>query len=241
MPRTARIAPAGVIFHVINRGVGRREIFAKDEDYAAFERVMAHARECEPLDLLAYCLMPNHWHMLLRPAKAGQLGRFMHRLTMTHTRRWQEHYHQVGVGHLYQSRFKSFPVQDDGHFRTVARYVERNALRARLVERAEAWPWSSLSRRAVAAVGRGMPADRPSAAALPLATWPVDEPSADWLAWVNEPQTPAELDAIRVSVAKGRPFGDAGWQQVMTRRLGLESSYRRAGRPRRRPAVCGKE
>lgn len=100
MPRAARIAPAGVIFHVINRGVGRRGIFEKDEDYAAFERVMAYALAAEPVALLAYCLMPNHWHLLLRPGEEGQLGRFMQRLTMTHTRRWQEHYHQVGLGDL---------------------------------------------------------------------------------------------------------------------------------------------
>ena len=83
MPRTARKTPGGVIFHAINRGVGRRTIFEKDGDYAAFERVMAHALAAEPVQLLCYCLMPNHWHLLLCPTEDGQLGRSMHRLTMT--------------------------------------------------------------------------------------------------------------------------------------------------------------
>ena len=231
MPRALRNAPGGVIFHALNRGVGRREIFHKDEDYAAFERVMAHALAAEPVTLFAYCLMPNHWHLLLRPNDDRQLGRFMQRLTLTHTRRWQEHYHQVGFGHLYQGRFKSFPVQEDAHFLTVARYIERNALRANLTPRAEGWHWSSLWRR----IGPGGGPERPP---LPLAPWPVEQ-QQDWLTWINEPQTQAELDALRKSVTKGRPFGDDAWQQRTTARLGLESSYRVAGRPKR-PEVMGR-
>jgi putative transposase len=176
-----------VIFHVLNRGVGRRQIFEKEEDYAAFERVLAHALNAAPLRLLSYCLMPNHWHLLVCPQEEGQLGRFMQRLTMTHVRRWQEHYHQVGVGHLYQGRFKSFPVQEDAHFLIVARYIERNALRANLAARAEEWRWSSLWRR----VGQGGDGQR---VPLPLAVWPVQQPM-DWLTWVNEPQTQKEVDA----------------------------------------------
>jgi putative transposase len=225
MPRTARKAPAGILFHVLNRGVGRRGIFEKEEDYAAFERVMAHALEAVPVHLLSYCLMPNHWHLLVCPQEQGQLARFMQRLTMTHTRRWQEHYDQVGVGHLYQGRFKSFPVQEDRHFLIVARYIERNALRANLVARAQDWRWSSLWRR----VGQGGDAGR---VPLPLAVWPVPQPM-DWLSWVNEPQTQTEVDALRHAVAKGRPFGDGPWQRTMIERLGLHSSHRPTGHPRR--------
>jgi putative transposase len=200
-------------------------MFHKDEDFAAFERVMAYALNEVAVDLLSYCLMPNHWHLLLRPANDGDLGRFMQRLTITHTRRWKEHYHEVGHGHLYQGRFKSFPVQDDPHFLTVARYIERNALRAKLVSGAADWRWSSLWRR----VGRGGDASRPP---LPLAIWPVEQPM-DWLTWVNEPQTDSELEALRVSVNKGRPFGEKRWQDSATLALGLQSSYREAGRPKK--------
>ena len=228
MPRTARQAPGGIVFHVLNRGVGRRRIFEKDEDYAAFERVMGHALDAVPVRLLAYCLMPNHWHLLLCPQEDGQLGRFMQRLTMTHTRRWQEHYRQVGVGHLYQGRFKSFPVQEDAHFLVVARYIERNALRASLVAQAQEWRWSSLWRR----VGRGGDGDR---VPLPMAVWPVEQPM-DWLTWVNEPQSEKELEALRASVAKGRPYGQRQkWQEIddPTPRPPVRS-YRRTGRPKKK-------
>jgi putative transposase len=225
MPRAQRLTPGGFVFHVLNRGVGRRRIFHEDEDYAAFERVMAYALDAEPVDLLAYCLMPNHWHLLLRPREDGRLGRFMQRLTMTHTRRWQEHYHQVGYGHLYQGRFKSFPVQEDAHFLTVARYIERNALRAGLATQAQAWRWSSLWRR----VGPGGDPSRPP---LPLAVWPVEQ-SSDWLTWVNEPQTQAEVEAVRQSVTRGRPFGEPTWRRGTITELGLESSERPRGRPKK--------
>ena len=190
---------------------------------------MAHALAAEPVQLLCYCLMPNHWHLLLCPTEDGQLGRFMHRLTMTHTRRWQEHYMEVRTGHLYQGRFKSFPVQDDRHFLIVARYIERNPLRSRLVKRAQDWRWGSLSRRAARRLDAGRPA-------LPLADWPVRRP-ADWLWWVNEPQTRAEEEAIRHSVLKGKPYGDESWQKSITARLGLESSHRGTVRPKK-PAVA---
>jgi len=121
-----------------------------------------------PVGLLAYCLMPNHWHFLLRPEANHDPARFMQRLTITHTRRWKEHYHEVGHGPLYQGRFKSFPVQDDAHLRTVARYIERNALRAKLVKRAQDWHWSSLWRR--------LNSPEPPRPVLKLTPWPVPEP-----------------------------------------------------------------
>ncbi|MCE9554667.1 MAG: transposase [Planctomycetes bacterium] len=119
-----------MIYHVINRGVGRQQLFFQDGDYEAFERVIAETLEKRPMRILSYCLMPNHWHFVLWPEKEGDLGRFMQRLTVTHVTRWQKNYHCVGFGHAYQGRFKSFPVQADNYFYQVVRYVERNALRA---------------------------------------------------------------------------------------------------------------
>jgi REP element-mobilizing transposase RayT len=120
MPRTARRAPGGYVYHVLNRGNGRAPVFDDDGDYAAFERVLAGTLELFPaVRLLAYCLMPNHWHLLLWPRRggpAGQLGAFMQRLTVTHVRRWHAHRHSDGGGHLYQGPYKSFPVQGDRHF-----------------------------------------------------------------------------------------------------------------------------
>src|SRR5271156_1127949 len=107
MPRNVRSAPGDVVFHCLNRGNDRGEIFSKEGDYAAFEKVMAEELTLVPMRLLAYCLMPNHWHLLLWPREEGDLGRFMHRLTVTHVRRWHEHRHSTGRGHVYQGTYKS--------------------------------------------------------------------------------------------------------------------------------------
>jgi putative transposase len=144
MPRGPRNAPGGLIYHVLNRGVAREPLFHKDADYAAFERIIAETLKRFPMRILAYCLMPNHWHFLLWPQKDGELSAFMRWLTNTHTQRWHAHYHTSGTGHVYQNRFKSFPVQDDPHLLIAWRYVERNALRAGLVQRGEEWRWCSL-------------------------------------------------------------------------------------------------
>ena len=136
MSRTARIAPGGMVYHVNNRGVGKNDLFFKDDDYHAFERVI---QETRPMRILNDCLMRNHWHFVVWPENDGELARFMQCLTVTHVTRWQKHYNMIGYGHVYQGRFKSFPVETDEYFYKVNRYVERNAMRANLVERAEEW------------------------------------------------------------------------------------------------------
>ncbi len=208
------------MYHVLNRGVGRRELFFKAEDYAAFERVLGEAHARVPLPILAYCLMPNHWHFVVQPRDDDQVADFMQWLTQTHTQRWHAHYHTAGTGHLYQGRFKNFPVQPDVHLLLVLRYVERNALRANLVERAEQWRWGSLWRREQG-VGTGL-----------LAAWPLALP-ADWVAFVNEPQTAEELAALRRSVNRGAPFGSDEWQAETVEEFGLQYTLRRRGRPRK--------
>jgi putative transposase len=135
-------------------------------------------------------------------------------------RRWHAHHHSAGTGPIYQGRFKSFPVQEDDHFLTVGRYVERNALRAKLVERAENWRWSSLWHRV-------------HATQVPwLCLWPVALPAC-WTEHVNGVQSEGELQALRRSVARGAPFGDDVWQEKAVAALGLQSSVRPLGRPRK--------
>jgi putative transposase len=130
------------------------------------------------------------------------------------------------LGHVYQGRYKSFPVESDEHFWVVARYVERNALRAHLVLRAEEWRWSSLWQRC-----------HPTRAERSLlAAWPIDMP-ANWLERVNQTDDAQELEALRRSVQRGRPFGQPEWQKEIAKRLGLESAYRPTGRPRKRTAA----
>jgi putative transposase len=211
-----------MVFHVMNRGVARMQLFEKPADYQAFEQVVRETVDESPMRICTYALMPNHWHMLLWPTSDGDLAAFMQRLTITHVRRWQEHRGYAGLGHVYQGRYKSFPVEADEHFWRVARYVERNALRANFVLRAEEWRWSSLWRRS-----NGTAEERSL-----LAPWPLDVP-ADWIDRVNQTDDNEELESIRRSVQRGRPFGQPEWQKEISQRLGLESAYRPTGRPRK--------
>jgi putative transposase len=211
-----------MVFHVLNRGVGRMRLFLKDADFEAFERIIEKTLQTCPMRICAYCLMSNHWHFVLWPERDGDLGAFMQKLTITHVRNWQENRHRVGYGHLYQGRYKSFPVESDEHFYQVVRYVERNALRANLVAQAEAWRWSSLWRRVY-----GSRRDRRW-----LSTWPVPQPRT-WPQLVNQPQTEGELEAIRRSVIRSQPYGSDDWVQRTARSLGLESTLRSRGRPKK--------
>ncbi len=222
MPRSLRTAVGEIVYHVLNRANGGQAIFEKAGDYAAFERVLGEAHEQVPMRTVAYCLMPNHWHLVLWPRRDGDLSRFMAWLTMTHAQRWHAHRRSVGSGHLYQGRFKSFPVQRDEHFLTVCRYVERNPLRAGLVVRAEEWRWSSLWRRNAGSRER----------TTWLANWPMSRPPG-WVQWVNEAQTSVELDVLRRCVRRGQPYGSEAWMRRTADRLGLEATLRPGGRPRK--------
>ena len=221
MGRPKRAAAGGWIFHVLNRANGRLPIFQCPDDFLAFERVLEEAVNRTGIRLLAYCVMGNHWHLVVWPEEDGQLSRFVGWLTLTHTQRWHAHRQSAGLGHLYQGRFKSFPIQNDEHFLTVCRYVERNALRANLVILAEEWRWSSLYRW-----HRGTPEQK----AL-LSPWPVRR-SANWIEHVNEPQTDEELSVIQRSIDRGCPFGNAEWYETTAKTLGLEITTRPRGRPR---------
>src|SRR5437867_9289490 len=176
MPRRARISTGGLAYHILNRRVGRLGLFDKPADYMAFEKILNEAHERTGIRIAAYCLMRNHWHLLLWPRDDGELSEVMRWITVTHTQRWHAHRESFGSGPVYQGRFKSFPVQTDEHFLTVARYVERNALRAKLVKRAEQWQWSSLWRWAQG---------DPKLLAF-LSDWPVKRPR-QWVGWVNRP------------------------------------------------------
>jgi putative transposase len=182
--------------------------------------VLADVHERLATRLLGYCLMPNHWHLVLWPERDGELSEFMRLVTVTHTQRWHAHYHSAGTGPLYQGRFKSFAIEQDEHLLTVLRYVERNPLREKLVERAESWPWSSLAKR--------RQSDRPPWL-LADEQWPVRRRN-DWLRWVNRPQSVKEADAIGTCIKRGRPFGSDAWVARTVKALGLESTIRPRGR-----------
>jgi putative transposase len=217
MPRNPRASRGGYCYHVLNRGNARRTIFHKDGDFAAFVQLLRQAGERIPVRLLAYCLMPNHFHLVLWPRHDGDLSDYMRWLLTAHVRRYHQHYHSSG--HVYQGRFRSFPVQEDDHLLTVLRYVERNPVRAGLAARAQDWPWSS-----AAPTRPGSPTRDDG---------PLPRPPG-WLDHVNAAQTEAEVAALRECVRRRRPCGDAGWVERVAGQLGLESSLRPRGRPPRR-------
>ncbi len=216
MPRNPRSSQGGYCYHVLNRGNRRRTIFYKEGDYAAFLNLLREAGERVPVRLLGYSLMPNHFHLALWPREDGDLSAYMGWLLTAHVRRYHQHYHSSG--HIYQGCFRSFPIQDDDHLLTVLRYIERNALRTGLVTRAQDWLWCS-----AAPARPGLPVLDPG---------PVVRP-AGWLDHVNAPQTEAELDVIRESIRRRRPYGDLAWMERTAKALGLEGSLRPRGRPRK--------
>lgn len=221
MARRPRADEAGGLYHALNRGNARQAVFRKDADYEAFERILGEGLALYEIALLSFQLMPNHWHLVLRPGRDGEMSAFVRWITATHTMRYHAHYHTSGAGHVYQGRFKSFPIQDDEHFLTVCRYVERNALRAGLVERAEDWRWGSLWRWL----------EKPEPEPKLLTGWPIAR-LPNWTARVNQAMLASELERIRNSAQRGSPFGDSEWTESTAKRLGIESSLRPQGRPR---------
>jgi putative transposase len=205
---------------VLNRGNGRAEVFHKPADYAAFVRLLQEANERIDMRLVAWCLMPNHFHLVLWPRRDGDLSRYVQWLLTSHVRRYHRHY--GSSGHVWQGRFAAFPIQQDDHLLRVLRYVERNPVRARTVpvRKAERWPWSSIG-----TVPPGVEAPRLDRGPVPR--------GADWKEWVNRPQTVAESVALRECLVRGRPYGDDRWTRATAKRLGLESSLRPRGRPRK--------
>ena len=222
MPRAARTDIGGHVYHVLNRANARVRIFDTDKDYKQFEATLEKAVEKYNMRLLAYCIMPNHWHLVLYPHKDGDMGLFMGWLTNAHTRRWHKAKNAVGHGHLYQGRYKSFLCQTDEYFLTLVRYVERNAKKANLTRKAEDWKWSSVWRREY-----GTPEQKKL-----FSEWPVPLPK-NYLYILNEPQTEDEEEALECAIEKGNPFGDDNWVQKIIKKFGLEQTIRNVGRPRK--------
>jgi putative transposase len=171
------------------------------------------------MPVLAFCLLPNHFHLVVWPKEDGDLSRWMHWVLITHVRRYHQHYHTSG--HIWQGRFEAFPIEEDEHSLTILRHAERNPVRANLVRRAEQWPWSS------AQLWQDETAPPNYRAAGPL-----KRPRC-WLDWVNQALTPDELEAVRQCVNRGASFGSADWMEKTAKRLGLQSTLRPRGRRRK--------
>lgn len=222
MPRLARVDIGGEIYHVINRANGRLQIFNSAEEYRLFERLMLEAKELIDMRILAYVIMPNHWHLVLYPRNGKDMSVFMHHLTNTHTRNVHTRTNTVGSGYLYQGRYKSFLVDTDNYFLNLVKYVERNPIRAQLVVRCEHWQWGSAWRR----IHRKEKCEKlldPSPVLLPQ----------NYREWINEPEQEDTLKCIRRSVNKGVPYGRDRWVDTMVATHHLGSTVRSVGRPRK--------
>lgn len=218
MPRFSRPIPGGICAHVVTRGNARSRVFHSEADYEMFSELMAAACARVPMELLAWCLMPNHVHFVVRPRADGDLARWMHWLLTTHV---QRHRIRHGTtGRIWQGRYKAFPVQADTYLLTVLRYVERNPVRAGLATSSSDWAWSSLPAR-----------DGHQSQSDLLAPSPLELPSP-WLHWVDTPLAESELECVRVSIRRDRPLGDPAWTRGMSERLNLVGTLSPRGRPR---------
>ena len=223
----ARI-PRGIVgdipYHILNRANGRQTIFKKDKDYEAFLKIIAEAKEKFPVDIFVLCLMGNHWHFNLCAKTGEDLSNFMRWVTHTHTQRYHAHYKTTGCGHLYQGRYKSFPIEKDNYFLQVCRYIERNPVRAGLTKKAEDWKWGSAFFRE-----RGNDKQKKL-----LSDWPVEMPDGyqEWLD-TPDPEEEEKLEKIRISIQRSRPFGSESWVKKTAKKLNLISTLIPRGRPKK--------
>jgi putative transposase len=191
MPRAIRYSPGDSVHHVINRGNDRRCLFASPSDFAEFLDLIVWAKGCCPIRILAYCLMPNHWHMVLWPEEPKAMPSFLHRLCTTHSIRWRKSTGTVGEGHVYQHRYHAFLIESEAYYFRALTYVEANPVRAGLVSSAAEWSWSSLAERLGA--DRGI-----------LDPGPLKLPD-NWSALVDQAMTPSELEDIHSKLRKHSP------------------------------------
>lgn len=218
MPRITRGESVGGIYHVINRGNMRMQVFDDAEDYAYFLKLLQDGLKREAVELHAYCLMPNHFHLLLVPLVEGSLSRLMQWVMTSHVR----YYHRKNKtsGHIWQGRYKSFMVQKESYYLSLLRYIEANALRAKLVDEAEAWKYGSLWER----MSKERQLLDESLIALPT----------DWALHVNTPLHEKELTIVRNSVNRQSPLGELEWMEKTAEIFGLASTLNSRGRPKRK-------
>jgi putative transposase len=227
MPRLPRPIDDGFVYHAINRGNNRADVLGEAGDHEAFLEAMERARERYPFRLYGYCLMTNHFHLLIRPEGGQSISRILQSLTVAHT--WRYHKRHGSVGHVWQGRFRSPVIQDDGHLLVVLRYIEANPLRAGMVDDLAGYRWSSFLAHGH---GRADPLLDPLPEYEALGRTPAER-QARWRRKVVAPQDARELTAVRESVRSGKPLGEADWVTAHAATLGIELNPRPRGRPRK--------
>ena len=220
MSRQPRVDVANEIYHVINRANARQQIFKTHQDYRATLIALQETLKKIPIEIFSYILMPNHWHFSVRPIRNGDMGKFFGKFTQKATQRWHASHQTAGSGHLFQGRFKSFIVDKEQYFIQLMKYIEANALRSKLVKKAEDWPWGSLHiRKKYPALARKL-----------LSKWPVDIPLSNYLDEINSPISENQLRVVRRCVKKGMPFGNSDWTSSIVKKYGLKYTVRSSGR-----------
>ncbi|MDD3775345.1 MAG: transposase [Sulfurovaceae bacterium] len=217
MPRIPRGESTGGIYHIINRGNMRMQVFNDTVDYEYFLELLEIASKREKVEIHAYCLMPNHFHLLLIPTEPNSLSRLMQWVMTSHVR----YYHKKNKtsGHIWQGRYKSFIVEKESYYLTLIRYIEANAKRAKLVRNAKDWDYGSLMER-----------EHRHRKLLSEPYMTLDE---DWAEYVNTPMREGELHDIRNSVNRQAPLGSELWQKETAVKYGILSTLNQRGRPRK--------
>lgn len=218
MPRRLRHSLQGAVFHVMNRAVRKTILFTSVADYDAFLTVAREGLARFSVEVISYQVMPNHWHFVIVCERIEEVSHWLHWVTGTHAIRWNLAHNSRGTGAVYQSRFKAVPVQKETSLYRVCRYVERNALRAGLVKRAEQWRWGSLY------------AVCENCHRIPLAQWPIVRPE-NWIQFVNSAEVEGKLEELRETLRRNQPVGDPDWQKAVAPFIGL--SMRPIGRPKK--------
>jgi putative transposase len=188
MPRNSRNLPAGSVVHVVNRGNDKRDLFQRPQEFEEFLQLVLWAKAICPVRIVAYCIMSNHWHFSFWVEIEWDVSCFLHRLTMTHARRWRRTTQTLGQGQVYQGRFKARPIFTERHYFNVLRYIEQNPVRANLVQRCQDWQWSSLAER----LGNGRGILDPDPVGVPMG----------WLEIVEAPLPQNDAQEIRSSLRR---------------------------------------
>ena len=217
MPRTARTLADNQIYHIINRGNRREAVFHDNYDYEKFLKLLIESKEKYAIKIYAYCLMPNHFHLVIYTKYANFLSQAMHWISSSYVRYYNKRYNLSG--HLWQGRYKSFIVQKENYYLSLLRYIEANALRARLVNDAQEWLYGSLKER--------INHERH------LLHEPLMELPIDWTLHVNMPLREGELESVRNSVNRQSPLGESIWQEKTAIEHGLSSTLNPRGRPKK--------
>ena len=216
MARLARLVVPGLPHHITQRGNRRQQTFFCDEDYAAYVELMADWCKERGVEIWAYCLMPNHVHLIAFPRSEGGLGRAIGEAHRRYTRRIN--FREKWRGYLWQGRFASF-VMDEPYLLAAARYVELNPVRAGLALDAAAWPWSSAKSHLS---GRD---DRLVRVAPMLAM------VASWRGLLDSAIREEELRDLREHSRTGCPLGNTTFVDRLERSVGRILRPRKAGRP----------